>query len=235
MKMLTAPSSRVVKLLVIGLFLLSGYAAQAAVVQYSLASFSDYARDNVDTSLGLPVTYDIGGNIFGSVSVDTATGELVSAIISVANYSETFNYAPFSPGTNFATLQFSDEQHSLSAAGFGTVNGTVISFSGANSWTDSVSGSASCSSSAGAEGVALCNGTALPDWGSFAIDLDFSDDFSYFSAVTTWSTTAGDIRQDHSLNFLGTSEVPLPAGLWLMLSALGGLVGVKFTRRNLFK
>lgn len=235
MKMLTAPPSRVVKLLATGLLLMSGYATQAAVMQYSLASFSDYGRDNVDTSLDLPVTFDIGASVSGSVSVDTTTGELVSAIITVANYSETFNYAPFSPGTNFATLQFSDEQHSLSAAGFGTVNGTVISFSGANSWTDSVSGSASCSGSAGVEGDALCGGAALPDWGSFAIDLDFSDDFSFFSAVTSWSTTDGNIRQDHSLNFLGTSEVPLPAGLWLMLSALGGLAGVKSLRCRSFK
>jgi hypothetical protein len=204
-----------------------GQAAHAAVMEYQLMPGSSYERTRLDTGTYLPVAGASIG-ISGTIRIDTATGELVSAQFDLGSYSELFDYAPLTPFTNYATIDHTGETQNIGDHD-GSVAGTVISFSGANSWLASAAGSVDCTGSAGVQGAAACTSPSLEAWDGFAIDLLFTPDFSALMASANW-THNGVTLDSHSLNLFAVREVPVPGAVWLMGSALTGLLAVQRRR-----
>jgi hypothetical protein len=183
----------------------------------------------MDAGTYLPVAGASVG-IGGTIRIDTATGALVSAQFDLGSYSEMFDFAPLTPFTNYAVLDYDDETQSF-AGHTGSVAGTVISFSGANSWLANAAGSVDCTTSGGVQGAAACANPTLSAWDGFAIDLLFTPDFSAVMAAANW-THNGVTLDSHSLNLFAvrTSEVPVPGAIWLMGSGLAGLLAVQRRR-----
>jgi hypothetical protein len=205
-----------------------GQAAQAAVVEYQLMPGSSYERTRLDAGTYLPVA-NASVAIGGAIRIDTATGELVSAQFDLGSYSELFDYAPLTPFTDYASIDYTDETQSIGSHS-GALAGTVISFSGANSWLASAGGSVGCTVSGGTQGNATCASPTLDAWNSFAIDLLFTPDFSALMGSASW-TYNGVSLDSHSLNLFAVQAVPVPAAAWLLGSALTGLLAVQ-RRRN---
>lgn len=206
-----------------------GSTAQAAVMEYQLMPGSSYERTRSDASSYLPVasaTVSIGGTI----RIDTATGALVSAQFDLGSYSELFDYAPLTPFTNYAVLDYTDETQSISGLS-GSVASTVISFSGANNWLANAGGSVDCTASGGVQGTATCGSPSLTAWNGFAIDLLFTPDFSAVMASANW-THNGATVDSHSLNLFAVrvNEVPVPGAIWLMGSGLAALLAMQRRR-----
>jgi hypothetical protein len=205
---------------------------QATVLSYNISTLNSYIRER--NANGLPVVTDTRTSLSGQIAVDTANGQLVSATIGLTDYSEIYDYdGPFG-NADYAVLNYSGETQNFSGGVTGVLDGTVISFSGANQWAaSSVDGGVSCSDSAGTNGNALCGSPSLEPWGPFDIDLLFSNDFSSFIASTTWSGpgTGGTTEDFHQLDIQGVREVPLPATVWLVMSGLLGLVVGKRRQR----
>jgi hypothetical protein len=205
-----------------------GMGAQAAVVEYQLvAGSSEYNRMRTDPSTFMPIA-NTTVNVSGTVRVDTATGALVSAALQLGSYTESFDYAPLSPLTNFALVDHTNETQQLGAGAAGGVAGTVISFSGASAGAASgVGGSAGCSASAGSQGDATCAAAALAPWGPFEISLLFTPDFSAFMASSYWEE-GGGLDTAHTLDLFAVrvNEVPIPAAAWLLGSGLTGLLAL---------
>jgi hypothetical protein len=206
-----------------------GSTAHAAVMEYQLMPGSSYERMRTDTTSYLPVA---GASVAlgGTIRIDTATGALVSAQFDLGSYSELFDYAPLTPFTNYAVLDYTEETQNISNLN-GSVAGTVISFSGANNWLASGNGSAGCSESGGVEGAATCASPSLAAWDGFAIDLLFTPDFSAVMASANW-THNGVTVDNHSLNLFAVrvAEVPVPGAMWLMGSGLAALLAVQRRR-----
>lgn len=204
-----------------------GLGAQAAVVEYRLvAASSEYNRLRTDPATFMPIA-NTTVNVAGTVRVDTATGALVSAALQLGGYTEYFDYAPLSPSTDFAAVDHTGEVQHLAAV-TGSVMGTVIGFSGADSWRASgVGGSAGCSASAGSQGDVACAAAALSGWGPFEISLLFTPDFSAFMASSYWEEEGG-LTTAHTLDLFAVrvEEVPLPAAAWLLGSGLTGLLAL---------
>ncbi len=206
-----------------------GQAAQAAVMEYQLMPGSSYERSRMDAGTYLPVASASVG-IGGTIRIDTATGALVSAQFDLGSYTEMFDFAPLTPFTNYALVDYTDETQSF-AGRSGSVAGTVISFSGANSWLANGAGSVDCSASGGVQGAAACSSPSLTAWDGFAIDLLFTPDFSAVMAAASWTHNGATI-DSHNLNLFAvrTSEVPVPGAVWLMGSGLVGLLAVQRRR-----
>lgn len=209
---------------------------EAAVMTYDISHINSYIRERNDVATGLPVVSDARTTVSGQIQIDTVTGQLFSANIGLANYSERYDWDPFfNPNSDYAVLNYSGESQVMTSGLTGTVNGTTISFTGANAWSGaSTLGSVSCAESAGTNGDSICSNAAVLPWGTFDIDLDFNADFSSFVASTTWSDTDGVTNDFHQLDMLASvSEVPLPAAGWLMMSGLLTLVLGKSRQRSL--
>lgn len=204
-----------------------GQAAHAAVMEYQLMPGSSYERTRLDAGTYLPVA-SASVAIGGTIRIDTATGELISAQFDLGGYSELFDYAPLTPFTNYAFIDHTDEAQNIGGHS-GSVVGTVISFSGANSWLASAAGSVGCTVSGGVQGDAACASPSLEAWDGFAIDLLFTPDFSAVMGSANW-THNGVTLDSHSLNLFAVREVPVPGAVWLMGSALAGLVAVQRRR-----
>lgn len=210
--------------------LAAGSAAQAAVMTYQLLPGSAYERTRLDPATQLPVASASVG-IGGTIRIDTATGALVSAQFDLGDYTEYFDFAPLTPFTNYALVDHDDELQTVGSGAIGSVAGTVIHFTGANAWSATASGSASCASSGGTLGNAACGGAALANWSPFAIDLLFTPDFSAVYASTGW-TDNGATSDSHTLNLFAvrTSEVPVPGAAWLLGSGLAALIASRRQR-----
>jgi hypothetical protein len=206
-----------------------GSTAHAAVMEYQLMPGSSYERTRLDAGTFLPVGSASVG-IGGTIRIDTTTGALVSAQFNLGSYSELFDYAPLSPFTNYAVVDYTTEKQSIAGVN-GAVSGTVISFSGASNWLASATGSAACAASAGAQGTATCAAPALAAWDGFAIDLLFTPDFSAVMGGASW-THDGVTLDSHSLNLFAVrvNEVPVPGAIWLLGSGLAGLLAVQRRR-----
>jgi hypothetical protein len=204
-----------------------GQAAQAAVLEYQLMPGSGYERTRLDAGTYLPVA-SASMAIGGTIRIDTATGQLISAQFDLGSYSELYDYAPLTPFTNYASIDHTDETQTIGSHS-GAVAGTVISFSGANSWLASAGGSVGCTVSGGAQGDATCASPSLEAWDGFAIDLLFTPDFSALMGSASW-THNGVTLDSHSLNLFAVQAVPVPGAAWLMGSALAGLLAVQRRR-----
>jgi hypothetical protein len=208
-----------------------GTVAQAAVMEYQLMPGSQYDRNQLDAGTQLPVASSSVG-IGGTIKVDTSTGALISAQFSLGSYTELYDFAPLTPFTNYAFIDHNNETQSIAAV-TGNVAGTVISFSGANAWSSTAGGSASCSSAAGVQGTNACAAASLTAWGPLSINLLFTPDFSALIASSNWDDNIGGTLNNNSLNMFAvrTSTVPVPGALCLMGSGLGGLLALQRRRK----
>ena len=203
---------------------------QAAVTTYTLTSNNSYIRERNDISSGLPLVIDARTSISGQFTVDTVTGELISATLVLDDYSEDYDWNPFAlpwlPDGS-AALNYTGETQSLTGGIFGDVNGAVISYSGANAWSGaSTLGSVSCTTSSGTLGDDVCNNATITPWGSFDVDLAFSNGFIMASVNTWWIDSDSLTENTHQLQMFAVATVPIPAAGWLMMSALIGLGAV---------
>jgi hypothetical protein len=63
---------------------------QAAITTYTLTSTNSFIRDRDDINTGLPLVIDTSTSVSGQFTVDLVAGELISATLLLADYSETY-------------------------------------------------------------------------------------------------------------------------------------------------
>ncbi|ARN73234.1 VPLPA-CTERM sorting domain-containing protein [Oceanicoccus sagamiensis] len=212
------------------LLCLPSASVQAAITSYTLTSTNAYIRERDDLLTGLALVIDTRTSISGQLTVDTVSGELIAAALTLSDYSETYDWNPLSLpwlSDGSATLHYTGETQHITGGVFGSVQGTVISYNGANAWSGaSTEGMVRCIAFSGALGESLCDNATINRWGSFDVELAFSADYSMASINTWWIDSDSLTANTHQLHMLAVAEVPVPAAAWMMLSALLGLAAV---------